>query len=148
LPDNAKHALEATLPRRLRLPYKVVRRTAGLGSLGHPRFVAIGEWKGGFVDREAKAMVPSACVWFHGTRHGSSYYNRIIDQAVRSHDPFQKVIKGWLVRRLSPDSNPISILDWPAKRDKEALLYSMGAETANVHLGNRKQVRSITCRTS
>ena len=61
-PQNARLAMEKTLP-DARLKYKVVRRTAGMGSLGQQRFVAIANWKGGFICREAKAMVPSACVW-------------------------------------------------------------------------------------
>jgi hypothetical protein len=32
-------------------------RTAGIGSLGRPRWVALAEWKGGPVVREAKAVV-------------------------------------------------------------------------------------------
>ncbi|HEX4485134.1 MAG TPA: DUF2252 family protein, partial [Terriglobales bacterium] len=62
LPANAKRALTKTLPDP-RMAYKVVRRQAGLGSLGQQRFVAIGMWQGGFVAREAKATVPSACSW-------------------------------------------------------------------------------------
>jgi hypothetical protein len=141
LPSDARAALESALPKGL--AYKAVKREAGLGSLGQARFVALGEWKGGFVAREAKAMVPSSCVWLQRSAERPSYYNQIIDQAVRSRDPFQKVVRGYLIRRLSPDSNPISILDWPAKRDEEALLYSMGAEAANVHLGSKRKEQSI-----
>ena len=66
-------------------------------------------------------MTPSACVWLEGRKRSSrSYYEDAIEGAVRSRDPFQKIIKGWLIRRLSPDSNPIEIADWPAKRDDEA----------------------------
>ena len=36
------------------------KRLAGVGSLGRPRYVALAEWNGGLVAREAKAAVPSA----------------------------------------------------------------------------------------
>jgi Uncharacterized protein conserved in bacteria (DUF2252) len=142
LPRAAKEALEAALPRGL--DYRIVLREAGTGSLGQQRFVAIGKWKGGSIAREAKAMVPPACVWVNGRKDsGRSYYKKAIEAAVRSHDPFQNVVKGWLIRRLSPDSNPIEIAEWPAKRDEEILLRAMGSEAANVHLGTGRQVENI-----
>jgi hypothetical protein len=48
-----------------------------------------------------------------------------------------------LVRRLSPDSNPIDIQTLPKHRDELILLHSMGAEAANVHLGSKRQVPRI-----
>jgi hypothetical protein len=63
--------------------------------------------------------------------------------AVRSHDPFQKIMGTWLIRRLSPESNPIEIADLPEERDEETLLYAMGSEAANVHLGSKRQVANI-----
>ena len=63
---------------------------------------------------------------------------------MRSRDQFQRIEEGtWLIRRLSPDSNPIEIEDLPQKRDEEALLHSMGTEAANVHLGSRRVVTRI-----
>ena len=53
------------------------------------------------------------------------------------------MIGGWLIRRLSPDSNPIEIDDLPNKRDERKLLHAMGKEVGNVHLGERKQHRRI-----
>jgi hypothetical protein len=49
----------------------------------------------------------------------------------------------WLIRRLSPESNPIEIADLPEERDEETLLYAMGSEAANVHLGSKRQVANI-----
>ena len=62
---------------------------------------------------------------------------------MRSRDPFQKIQGTWLIRRLSPDSNPIEIEDLPKKRDEEALLHAMGTEAANLHLGSRRVVNRI-----
>jgi hypothetical protein len=143
LRKDVRQALERSLP-HARLEYKVVRREAGIGSLGQPRFVAIATWKGGLIAREAKAMVPSACVWLERRiRRGQSLYQRAIEGAVRSRDPFQSIAGTWLIRRLSPDANPIEIADLPEKRDEETLLYAMGTEAANVHLGSPRQVKGV-----
>ena len=89
LSKDLRRALERSLP-DARLEYQVVRREAGIGSLGQQRFVAIATWKGGLIAREAKAMVPSACVWLDGRiRRGQSLYQRAIEGAVRSPAPFQ-----------------------------------------------------------
>lgn len=143
LPRDAKRVLQKTLPEP-GLDYKVVRRAAGLGSLGQQRFVAIARWKGACIAREAKAMLPSACMWLNGhVGHCQSYYPRAISAAIRSHDPFQKIAGTWLIRRLSPDSNPIEIADLPKERDEEKLLHAMGAEAANVHLGSKRHLKDI-----
>jgi hypothetical protein len=124
--------------------YKLVRREAGMGSLGQPRFVAIADHEGGYIAREIKFTVPSASVWNKGqTGRGERYYDRIIRTAVRSHDPYQKTTKGWLVRRLSPDSNPVGIDDLPSKRDELTLLAAMGKEVANVHLGSKHRIKAV-----
>jgi hypothetical protein len=143
LAANVKRALEKTLPDP-RMEYKVVRRQAGLGSLGQERFVAIGDWEGGLIAREAKATVPSACVWLAEERgKNQSLYETAISSAIRSRDPFQVIEGSWLIRRLSPDSNPIDIQTLSRHADERVLLHAMGAEAANVHLGTKRQVPSI-----
>ena len=140
---DVKRALEKTLPDP-RMEYKVVRRQAGLGSLGQQRFVAIADWQGGCIAREVKAMVPSACVWLSGEiEHRQSNYEDAIASAVRSPDPFQVIQGSWLIRRLSPDSNPIDIQTLPKNPDEQMILYAMGSEAANVHLGTRGRVANI-----
>ena len=139
VPPAVARAFRETLPEP-RIEYRVVRREAGTGSLGQVRYVAIAEWDGGCVAREAKALVPPACDWLAGVRgRGQRYYARALDGAVRSRDPFHCVAGSWLVRRLSPDSNPILIADLPKRRDETVLLGAMGAEAANVHLGSSRQ---------
>jgi Uncharacterized protein conserved in bacteria (DUF2252) len=143
LTKDLKGALEKTLPAK-GLKYKVVRRQAGLGSLGQERFVAIAEWQGGCIAREAKLTVPSACSWLNGQLdHRQSWYEKAISSAVRSPDPFQLIERSWLIRRLSPDSNPIDIQALPKHSDEETLLYAMGSEAANVHLGTKGQTLRI-----
>jgi Uncharacterized protein conserved in bacteria (DUF2252) len=142
IPPDARKALEKTLPPKV--AYKAVRRKAGMGSLGQLRIVVIAVHEGGYVAREAKATVPSASAWKEGKRgHGERYYEKTIASAVRSHDPYQTIFGNWLIRRLSPDSNPIEIDDLPKERDEYALLHAMGKEAANVHLGTRKQIKRV-----
>lgn len=62
IPVNARKTLEDLMPGP-RLPYRLVSRVSGLGSLGRYRVVALADWHGGKVAREAKALAPSACVW-------------------------------------------------------------------------------------
>jgi hypothetical protein len=143
LARDLRQALEKTLPDS-RMEYKVVRRRAGLGSLGQQRFVAIAVWEGGCIAREAKSMLPSACSWLRDkVGHRQSHYQRTISSAVRSHDPFQLIQGAWLIRRLSPDSNPIDIQNLPKHRDEQMLLHAMGSEAANVHLGTKRQMANI-----
>ena len=127
-----------------RMEYKVVRRQAGLGSLGQERFVAIAKWQGGWIAREAKLTIPSSCSWLNDQiEHRQSWYERAISSAVRSPDPFQRIDGSWLIRRLSPDSNPIDIQTLPKHSDEAVLLYSMGSEAANVHLGTKGDAKRI-----
>ena len=48
-----------------------------------------------------------------------------------------------MVRRLSPYCSRIELEQLPAKRDDEQLMYAMGWETANIHLGTAAAVRPI-----
>jgi hypothetical protein len=143
VPRELRQVFRRTLPNP-RLPFKILRRRAGLGSLGQPRFVAIAQWEGGSVAREAKALVPSSLVWVAGRRgKGQSHYEQILARSIRAHDPFQTVIDRWLIRRISPEANPIELEDLPQRRDEEQLLSAMGAEAANVHLGSLRQRGAI-----
>ena len=143
LAKDLKRALEKTLPES-GIEYKAVRRQAGLGSLGQERFVAIAKWQGGCIAREAKLMVPSACSWLNSkVEKGQPWYEKAISSAVRSPDPFQVIDGLWLIRRLSPDSNPIDIQALPKYRDEKTLLSAMGSEAANVHLGTKGQTQKI-----
>lgn len=48
-----------------------------------------------------------------------------------------------MIRRLSPDSNPIDIQTLPKHSDEQMILRAMGAEAANVHLGTKRQAANI-----
>jgi Uncharacterized protein conserved in bacteria (DUF2252) len=129
------HALfKASMPES-DVPYRVVRRVAGVGSLGRQRLVALAEWGGALIAREVKAWVPSAVVWATGRTSASVDCGALLSRAVRVLDPFFRKTDGWLVRRLSPDCSRIELEQLPRVRDEERLLGAMGWETANLHLG-------------
>ncbi|MGA2267356.1 MAG: DUF2252 family protein [Bryobacteraceae bacterium] len=137
-PAGAIKAIDGMMPER-GLTWRVAHRVAGLGSLGRQRYVAIAEWGGGSVAREAKAVAPSACVWAEeGKGTAPILYQEILDRSVRCRDPFVRLQKRWIVRRLAPDCSRIELSALPKERDEIRLLHAMGWETANVHLGSIK----------
>lgn len=143
VPQEAKRALESLLPEQ-RLAYSVRRRTSGIGSLGRPRFVALVDWQGGRVARETKVLIPSAWVWARGNRGARTIlYQDLLNRAVRCGDPEVRVRGTWLVRRLSPSCSRIELAALSKKRDEGQLLYAMGWETANVHLGSPRTIKSV-----
>jgi hypothetical protein len=140
-PASALKALTRAMPEQ-DLALRLSHRIAGLGSLGRERYVAIAEWGGGLVAREAKALAPSASVWAAKGKPGASIrYREIVDGAVRCPDPFLRVQKRWIVRRLAPDCSRIELAALPKERDELLLLRAMGWETANIHLGSAKARR-------
>jgi hypothetical protein len=135
-PRKIDKFLAASLPEP-GLDFRVVHRVAGLGSLGHQRFVALAAWRGGSVAREAKVLAKSAYGWATGaTRRDKIWYKKILRRAIRCPDPSVEIHGDWLIRRLAPDCSRIELTDL-AKRTNEAdLLHAMGRETANIHLGS------------
>jgi hypothetical protein len=137
-PASARKAVERMMPER-GLKWRVAHRVAGLGSLGRERYIALAEWRGGTVAREAKALAPSACVWAQAAKGGGRIrYQEILDRSVRCRDPFVRVRRRWIVRRLAPDCSRIELSALPKERDEIRLLRAMGYETANIHLGSVK----------
>jgi hypothetical protein len=143
IPASAKAALQQVMPER-NLEYRVVRRIAGLGSLGRVRLVAIAICHGAKIAREAKALLPSAVCWATND-HGPTeiMYSEIISHAVRCPDPFVQLRGYWIVRRLSPYCSRIELSVLPRNRDELRLLFAMGWETANVHLGTPSAVKQV-----
>jgi hypothetical protein len=134
-PAGAIKAITRMMPER-GFTWRMVHRVAGLGSLGRERYVAIADWRGGSVAREAKALAPSACVWAeNGKGTAPILYQEILDRSVRCRDPFVRLQRRWIVRRLAPDCSRIELSALPKERDELRLLHAMGWETANVHLG-------------
>ena len=142
IPNHIRLILDRLMPEP-GLSYSLRHRVSGLGSLGRPRYVALADWRGGRIAREAKALVPSASVWARGGQETTILYQSIVTDAVRSHDPFVQLHGSWILRRLSPYCSRIELTALPKKRDEGRLLYAMGRETANVHLGSRNTIRAV-----
>jgi hypothetical protein len=152
---DALPKLTERLPRKLReslgrlmpepgLNYRTVRRVAGLGSLGHVRVVAVAQCHGARIAREAKALTSSAILWASGKGPTKIMYQTILDQAVRDPDPFVHLHGSWVIRRLAPFCSRIELAVLPSNRDEIRLLFAMGWETANIHLGTRNARRTVS----
>jgi hypothetical protein len=139
-PDVVR-VLEQALPDR-NVPYTVRTRVAGVGSLGRPRFVALAEYEGGWLAREAKAWLPSAAAPGAGRRGKAAI--ALVRDGTRSPDPAWSIRGSWIVRRLAPDCSRIEIDDLPGRRDEWKLLRAMGWETANIHLATPKVRKKVS----
>jgi TIR domain/Uncharacterized protein conserved in bacteria (DUF2252) len=140
VPREVGEAFSAMMPG---IQFRTVRRLAGLGSVGRQRIVAIGDWKGGKVAWEAKALSPPAIAWMTGRKIlPAAGRNEIVRNSVRNRDPFAVVFGQWLISRLSPD---FSRVEFPSfrKRDQAEWLHAMGWETANIHLGTTQAMESV-----
>jgi len=148
VPVSAIDAIEHLMPAP-GIPYRIAHRTAGLGSLGHARYVALAEWNGGRIAREAKALAPSSAHWAQtadSKKHeppADILYQTIINRAVRCPDPFVQLRGRWIVRRLAPDCSRIELASLRAPDIELRLLHAMGCETANIHLGTPTARKAI-----
>jgi hypothetical protein len=138
IPSSAAKSLKRMMPDP-KLKFRVVHRIAGLGSLGRLRFVGLGDWHGGTVAREAKELTTSAWLWARSAKPKAKlFYQEILDRSIRCPDPFAKLCGRWMLRRLAPDCSRIELASLPETHDAVKLLFAMGFETANVHLGSVK----------
>ncbi|HUK21371.1 MAG TPA: DUF2252 family protein [Gemmatimonadales bacterium] len=145
-PADVVAALERALPERGLAP-RFVHRLAGVGSLGRQRFLALAEWRGGRVAREAKALQPSACALIDRASETKIAQAGALRRRVwmtshspgaRCPDPYVSFDGLWLIRRLAPDCSRIPLNLLPKQRDAERLLHAMGWEAANVHVGSAR----------
>ena len=128
-------------------------RTAGMGSLGRPRWVGFAVWRGAPVVREAKAALCSAWV----RHHGGSQRLRCAEAAFgryRSPNPWYVVKRGIVVRRLSPNDRKIELPSGTADTVNQAfaerpafvnakMLDAMAADLAAIHLGTGNHGKAI-----
>jgi hypothetical protein len=141
-PDEARKLIEDSFPQPRRA-YQLKRRVAGLGSLGHPRILALTSWQGAYIAREAKGIRTSAWAWYRGSSSQEIRGVTLINRSIRVKDPCVRFHGHWLVRRLAPDCSRIELASLPAERDESRLLYDMGWETANMHFGTPKAIAKI-----
>ena len=142
VPPAMRRLLARYLPEP-KLDFRVVRRRSGLGSLGRPRFVALAALDGGWVAREAKAILPSACFWAAGRPAKRLHGAALLARAVRCPDPYVFFTPQWQVRRLAPHCSRIALAELDARRDERRLLGAMGRETANIHRGTPAARRAV-----
>jgi hypothetical protein len=133
VPPHVAAALRKNLPRDASFDH-FATRTAGAGSLGRPRFVAIADWRGGQVVREAKALVPSAWDWAH-RRQGKSRFLAVARGPSRAPDPHLAVERqsGFVIRRIAPDSRKINLGDHANMKLELRLLHAMGFDIGAIH---------------
>jgi hypothetical protein len=141
-PAEVRRLIEESLPQP-GAPYQLKKRIAGLGSLGHPRILAVSSLQGYQVAREAKAIRPSAWVWARQASSGDLWCGKLAQRACRVKDPFVKYDGKWMVRRLAPDRSRIELASLPHERDEARLLYSMGWETSNMHWGSPQAIAKV-----
>jgi uncharacterized protein (DUF2252 family) len=143
--DRYRKPLESRVPEEGVTYDKFARRAAGTGSLGRPRWVGLGDWRGGQFVREAKAIVPSAWTLAHPQPRAHARPGALLAAGrFRAPDPWYQVHRTVVVRRLSPNARKIEVKDHPDELADPAMLAAMGHELANVHLGTadvRKAIR-------
>jgi hypothetical protein len=108
-------------------------RTAGTGSLGHPRYVAVDK----ALAREAKLLGPPSADWVR-SRVGDTAGLPAADEALLGravsalHGPaVLRRVDGWQVRALAPDAVRIELAGL-RRRDERRLLSSMGRALIDV----------------
>lgn len=142
LPKDVWKMIRGSMPLRT-MNYELKSRIAGLGSLGHPRVLALATWDGAHIVREAKQLTPSAWIWARRLHSTQILGRKLVESAIRIRDPHVHFTEHWIVRRLAPDCCHIEIQTLPAERDEERLAYDMGWETANIHLGSQKAIPAV-----
>ncbi|MGB8355042.1 MAG: DUF2252 family protein, partial [Chthoniobacteraceae bacterium] len=113
-PKGATKALELLLPRTC-MEYSLCHRIAGLGSLGRQRYVAVADWDGGKIAREAKRLTVSAYTWARDPKGKMKeiFYQDALDHTVRAKDPYVRLEGRWIVRRLAPDCSRVPLASLP-----------------------------------
>jgi len=112
-----------------------VRRTAGAGSLGRPRFVGTMTWHSAPIMREAKAALPSAWTRVKGRGAQTPRCYEIATGAHRAPDPWYALTDDVVVRRLSPNNRKLDAETHPLELIDKRMLRLMAHDLAAVHLG-------------
>ncbi|WBL79451.1 DUF2252 domain-containing protein [Bradyrhizobium xenonodulans] len=134
-PRHVASALKGSLPPGASLVRFASRRN-GNGSLGRPRYVAIAQWCGGQIVREAKALVPSAWDWALGIKSEPRFMS-LATGAYRAPDPHLALDGGFILRRIAPDSRKVDLGDRPVGRLKLDLLRAMGFDIGAIHAATK-----------
>ena len=130
-PSGVEAALRSNLPRGASVD-RFATRTAGGGGLGRPRYLVIAKWRGGWIVREAKALVPSAWDWAHEIR-GKPRFLELAEGRFRAPDPHLALKHRFIIRRLAPDARKIDLKDLKGEELKFDLLEAMGFDIGAIH---------------
>lgn len=133
-PERFRQALAAAMPEP-GLAFDTARRIAGTGSLGRPRWVGVAQWRGAPLVREAKALTVSAWCLERGQAKAPIRCGEIAGGRFRAPDPWYRVEKDIVVRRLSPNNHKIEADKRGDFLFEPEAHEAMGLEIANVHLG-------------
>jgi hypothetical protein len=116
----------------------------GGGSLGRPRYAAVGYWDGGRVLREAKALVPSAWTWANGARKpGKPKFLALANGPHRAPDPSLHVRHNFVLRRIAADSKKIELGASAGKQVHLKLVRTMGFDVASIHAAGKVPVKTL-----
>lgn len=134
-PRHVAAALKDSLPPGAALVRFASRRKGG-GSLGRPRYVAIAQWRGGQIVREAKALVPSTWDWAHGLK-GAPRFMTLATGAYRAPDPDLALDRSFILRRIAPDARKVNLGDRPGEKLKLDLLRAMAFDIGAIHAATK-----------
>lgn len=140
-PASVAAALRASLPDDAEF-VRFASRVAGGGGLGRPRYLVIAEWRGGWIVREAKALVPSAWDWAHGSR-GKTRFLDLAKGAYRAYDPHLALRSRYIIRRIAPDARKIDLKQLTGEELKRNLLEAMGFDIGAIHAVKRDDAANI-----
>jgi hypothetical protein len=146
-------ALEAARP-DASVQFEYFARTAGTGSLGRPRYFAVGHWRSDLIIREAKAIVRSGWSLAHGGSHDLRC-EEIAHGKYRCPEPFYHLDGHILVRKLSPNDYKVEAKPKGANADEShkavavsvlvdpKMLHAMGRDLAAIHRGTPRRRQAI-----
>ena len=144
LPPHILAALVAQLPPDTTELVFMTRQRGG-GSLGRPRYLVEGRWRGGPVCREAKALVPSAWDWASGLPGLTGQSLMLAEGRFRSPDPFLSLTSDYMIRRIAYDSEKIDLTEGDTAAFGSDVLAAMGSDLAAIHLSG--EVDPVALRT-
>lgn len=122
----------------------LLKRVAGLGSLGHRRVVAVDprllkmenkvETKE-CTEYELKETGPPAVAWLATGKSnaGTTMLSYNHHAQLINNDPSRHFRGKWVIRRIAPDCIKLELSHLPMSKI-EHILHKMGAETANIHI--------------
>ena len=141
-PRKVSMRLKESLPPDARI-LRFCKRVKGGGSLGRPRYVAVAEWRGGKVLREAKALVPSAWDWAHKRSTDHSILRKLAGGRFRSPDPFLHTKGHFIYRRIAPDSRKVELGENAGSHLSRHLLRAMGFDLGAIHAAHQEHIKEI-----